>query len=105
LGLGQGLGFATALSFIGLRAHDAHVATQLSGMAQGVGYLIAALGPLALGALHDATGGWSVPMIGVLAVCLVMGIPGLAAGRIRTVGAPAAASGGVNPATSGHIPQ
>ncbi|GAA1806843.1 MFS transporter [Actinomadura chokoriensis] len=105
LGLGQGLGFATALSFIGLRAHDAHIATQLSGMAQGVGYLIAALGPLALGALHDATGGWSVPMIGVLAVCIVMGIPGLAAGRIRTVGAPAAASEGVNPAISGHIPK
>ncbi|MEU5992299.1 MFS transporter [Spirillospora sp. NPDC047418] len=105
LGLGQGLGFATALSFIGLRAHDAHVATQLSGMAQGVGYLIAALGPLALGALHDATGGWSVPMIGVLGVCVLMAVPGLAAGRIRTVGGPAPAADGVNPAISGHIPK
>ncbi|MFA1551311.1 CynX/NimT family MFS transporter [Actinomadura chokoriensis] len=105
MGFGQGLGFAVALSFIGLRAHDAQIAAQLSGMAQGVGYVIAATGPLALGALHDATGGWSVPMIGVLAVCAAMTVPGVAAGRIRTVGAPAAPdSDGVNSETSGHIP-
>lgn len=105
LGLGQGLGFATALSFIGLRAHDAHVAVQLSGMAQGVGYVIAALGPLALGALHDATGGWTVPMLGVLAVCAALAAPGLPAGRLRTVGAPAApAPEVVNTGSSGHIP-
>ncbi|MFE9102744.1 CynX/NimT family MFS transporter [Actinomadura geliboluensis] len=104
LGFGQGLGFATALSFIGLRAHDAQVAAQLSGMAQGVGYVIAALGPLALGALHDATGGWSVPMAGVLAVCAGMAVPGVAAGRLRTVGAPAEPSKGINSEISGHIP-
>ncbi|NKZ02520.1 MFS transporter, partial [Actinomadura latina] len=105
LGFGQGLGFASALSFIGLRAHDAQIAAQLSGMAQGIGYLIAALGPLALGALHDATGGWSVPMAGVLAVCALMTVPGLAAGRLRTVGAPAAPPPGeINSEISGHIP-
>ncbi|TDD71165.1 MFS transporter [Actinomadura darangshiensis] len=105
LGFGQGLGFATALSFIGLRAHDTHVATQLSGMAQGVGYVIAALGPLALGALHDATGGWTVPMVGVLAVAAGMTVPGVSAGRLRMVGAPAEpAPEGVNREISGHIP-
>ncbi|WP_250903504.1 MFS transporter [Actinomadura sp. NEAU-AAG7] len=87
LGFGQGLGFATALSFIGLRAHDARVAAQLSGMAQGTGYVIAALGPLAVGALHDATAGWTVPMMVVLAVATVMVVPGAAAGRNRTIGA------------------
>ncbi|MFD0691495.1 CynX/NimT family MFS transporter [Actinomadura fibrosa] len=86
LGFGQGLGFATALSFIGLRAHDVRVAAQLSGMAQGVGYVIAALGPLGIGALHDATGGWSVPMIVVLAVTVVLAVPGLPAGRMRSIG-------------------
>ena len=105
LGLGQGLGFATALSFIGLRAHDAHVAVQLSGMAQGVGYVIAALGPLALGALHDATGGWTVPMLGVVAVSVALAVPGLPAGRLRTVGAPAdPPTEVVNTEISGHIP-
>ncbi|KAB2382804.1 CynX/NimT family MFS transporter [Actinomadura montaniterrae] len=89
LGVGQGLGFATALSFIGLRAHDAATAAQLSGMAQGVGYVIAALGPLVIGALHDATGGWTVPMIAVLGVCAALAVPGLPAGRNRTLGSPA----------------
>ena len=106
LGLGQGIGFATALSFLGLRAHNAQVAAQLSGMAQGIGYLIAALGPLGVGALHDATGSWSVPMTGVLAVCLVMLIPGLGSGRIRAVGEPTGpASDAVNTEISGHIPK
>ncbi|MDN3353952.1 MFS transporter [Actinomadura sp. DC4] len=86
LGLGQGVGFATALSFIGLRASDTHVTTQLSGMAQGIGYVIAALGPLAIGAVHDATHGWSVPAVLVLAVSVVMLVPGLSAGRDRTIG-------------------
>ncbi|GAA3968840.1 CynX/NimT family MFS transporter [Actinomadura viridis] len=92
LGFGQGVGFATALSFIGLRAHDARVAAQLSGMAQGCGYLIAALGPLAVGALYDATHGWNVPIAAVLVAAAALLIPGLAAGRNRTVRAPAAPS-------------
>ncbi|WP_243719663.1 MFS transporter [Actinomadura sp. KC06] len=109
LGLGQGLGFASALSFIGLRAHDAQVAAQLSGMAQGIGYVIAALGPLAIGALHDATDGWTVPMAGVLLVCALMALPGLAAGRNRSIGETARGKGepatdGVNAEISGHIP-
>jgi cyanate transporter len=86
LGLGQGVGFATALSFIGLRAADAHVTAQLSGMAQGVGYLIAALGPLAVGAVHDATHGWTVPGVLVLAITVLMLVPGVGAGRDRTLG-------------------
>jgi cyanate transporter len=85
LGLGQGIGFATALSFIGLRASDAHVAARLSGMAQGVGYVIAAFGPLAIGALHDLTHGWTVPIIVILGIACTLLIPGLGAGRLATV--------------------
>ncbi|MEW2355375.1 MFS transporter [Spirillospora sp. NPDC029432] len=94
LGVGQGLGFAGALSFIGLRAHDARVAGQLSGMAQGCGYLIAAAGPLLIGFLHDATGGWNVPIAAVLAVTAALALPGLAAGRNRTIRIPDAAPAG-----------
>ncbi|MFI6514745.1 CynX/NimT family MFS transporter [Spirillospora sp. NPDC050679] len=95
LGLGQGAGFAAALSFLGLRSHDARIAGQLSGMAQGVGYVIAALGPLAIGALHDATHGWTVPMAVVLVIAVALVVPGMAAGRDRTVGGP---EGGRDPA-------
>jgi CP family cyanate transporter-like MFS transporter len=89
LGVGQGFGFATALAFIGLRAHDVRVAGQLSGMAQGCGYLIAAFGPLVIGALYDATGNWNVPILVVLAITAGLALPGLAAGRDRTIQAPA----------------
>ncbi|PVZ11257.1 MULTISPECIES: MFS transporter [unclassified Pseudomonas] len=81
LGLGQGAMFAVALSLIVLRASDAHVASALSGMAQGVGYTLASLGPLLVGVIHDWTGGWSAvgwlfAVIGVLAIGF-----GLGAGR------------------------
>jgi CP family cyanate transporter-like MFS transporter len=93
LGLGQGAAFATALSFIGLRAADQHAAVRLSGMSQSVGYVIAALGPLGIGAVHDLTGGWTVPVVALLIDAGLMTVPGLAAGRTRTVGGvPAPAS-------------
>jgi CP family cyanate transporter-like MFS transporter len=85
LGIGQGGAFALALAFIGLRAGDAHVAAGLSGMAQGIGYLIAAIGPLGVGVLHDLTGGWTVPIAILIVIALIEGLPGLAAGRARTI--------------------
>ncbi|AVF56744.1 cyanate transporter [Pseudomonas fulva] len=59
LGLGQGGTFALALTLIVLRSRDAHVAANLSSMAQGVGYTLASMGPFAVGLVHDLTGGWS----------------------------------------------
>ncbi len=44
------------LTFIGLRASSAHQAAALSGMAQSVGYLLAACGPPLMGKIHDANG-------------------------------------------------
>ncbi|MFB6671366.1 hypothetical protein ACFCWG_03040 [Streptomyces sp. NPDC056390] len=46
-------------------------------MAQGAGYLLAAAGPFVLGALHDATGGWTAPMLLLAALCVPMGIAGV----------------------------
>lgn len=59
LGLGQGGTFALALTLIVLRSKDAHVAANLSSMAQGVGYTLASMGPFAVGVVHDLTGGWN----------------------------------------------
>ncbi len=58
-GVGQGGLFAIAMTVIVLRSPDSVVAAQLSGMAQGVGYVLAALGPLLVGVLHSATGGYA----------------------------------------------
>ncbi len=85
LGLGQGSALGLALTLIGLRAPDSDHTAELSGMAQTVGYLLAAVGPLALGALRDATGGFGVPLSLLLAVSVVELAAGLGASRNRHV--------------------
>lgn len=70
LGLGQGSALSLALTYIVWRSPDAHHTGHLSTMAQGFGYLLAGFGPIGIGALHTATGGWAVPLI-VLGVLLV----------------------------------
>ncbi|MFQ6573380.1 CynX/NimT family MFS transporter [Pseudomonas sp. UM16] len=81
LGLGQGGTFALALTLIVLRSKDAHVAANLSSMAQGVGYTLASMGPFAVGLVHDLTGGWDA--VGWIFAVLGIGAIGfgLKAGR------------------------
>lgn len=81
LGLGQGGSFALALTLIVLRSKDAHVAANLSSMAQGVGYTLASMGPFAVGLVHDLTGGWNA--VGWIFAVLGVGAIGfgLKAGR------------------------
>jgi CP family cyanate transporter-like MFS transporter len=57
-GLGQGAGLVAALTLISLRGRGHHETTQLSGMAQSVGYTLAATGPVVAGYLTQLTGGW-----------------------------------------------
>ncbi|MFD3531023.1 CynX/NimT family MFS transporter [Streptomyces sp. NPDC058664] len=85
LGVGQGGALGLALTLIVLRSGDAVTASALSGMAQAVGYLLGAVGPLAAGALHQATGSWTLPIALVLGVCAVALASGLLAARERTV--------------------
>ncbi|QGV79678.1 CynX/NimT family MFS transporter [Streptomyces ficellus] len=85
LGVGQGGAVGLALTLIVLRSGDAVTASRLSGMAQTVGYLLAAAGPLAAGAVHEATGGWTVPIALVLCVCAAALVTGLLAARDRRV--------------------
>jgi CP family cyanate transporter-like MFS transporter len=85
LGLGTGSSFPIALVLIGLRSSSPTVTPQLSAVVQGVGYLIAATGPLLIGLLHDASGGWTVPLIALLVITLAQGVSGWVAGRARTV--------------------
>ncbi|MGQ3853711.1 CynX/NimT family MFS transporter [Pseudomonas capsici] len=81
LGLGQGGTFSLALALIVLRSRDSHVASNLSGMAQGIGYTIASIGPLAVGVVHDVSGSWD--SIGWIFAALGLGaiIAGMGAGR------------------------
>ena len=91
LGLGQGGTFSMGLTLIALRAADSRTAADLSGMAQGIGYVLAAMGPLLVGVLHDLTGGWQSTGVLFSVIVIVGLIAGLGAGRDRQVGAPPAA--------------
>lgn len=85
-GLGNGAAVTLALSFQSQRAASPAHAASLAGMAQSIGYLVAAAGPLLLGALHDATGSWIAPLTLLAALCAMMGASGVGAGRGRFVG-------------------
>jgi len=84
-GLGFGTGFTLVLSLFVLRAADTSHAVALSGMAQSVGYTLAAVGPIAVGALHDLTGGWHVPLVVLIGVAAADLAVGLVAGSARFV--------------------
>lgn len=84
IGLGMSV-FSLALTVIALRARNPEDTARLSGMAQGLGYLLAGVGPFLFGVLHDATGGWTVPWAMVLVVYVVQMVMGALAGRNRYV--------------------
>ncbi len=62
-GTASGALFTLALTLITERSVDAARSASLSSMAQSAGYLISAAGPLLVGALHEVTGTWTVPMV------------------------------------------
>lgn len=84
-GLGSGGGLLLALIFMGLRAGSVHQAASLSGMAQCVGYLLAAGGPTLAGKLHDITNSWHAPLVSGIALAIAMAFFGSLAGRSRTI--------------------
>ena len=86
-GIGQGGLIAVAMTTIVLRSRDSHVAAHLSGMAQCVGYLLAAIGPLIVGLIRSWTG--SFAWCAVLFVLLGLGaaVNGWNAGRAMHVNA------------------
>jgi MFS transporter, CP family, cyanate transporter len=85
LGLGQNAAFPLALTLIVLRGGTVTNTAGLSTLAQTVGYLVAALGPLTIGAVHDVSGSWTPALIVLLALLAPQLALGLAAARNRTV--------------------
>ena len=80
-GASFGITFILAFALIGMRTSDHRRAASLSAMAQASGYLIAAIGPVAFGWLHDLTAGWTVPMLGFAAAAALQAVAGFGAGR------------------------
>lgn len=72
LGLAGGASFGMVLMFFTLRTKTAYEAAQISGFAQSFGYLLAAIGPVLFGFLHDITGSWDIPNMLFIAASLVL---------------------------------
>ena len=72
IGLATGSSFGIILMLFTLRTKNAYEAAQISGFAQSIGYLLAAVGPVLFGFLHDATGSWNSPnLLFIGTVCML----------------------------------
>ncbi|CAM5529670.1 MFS transporter [Leifsonia shinshuensis] len=79
-GLGPLL-FPLSLVLINVRTRTHAGSVALSGFTQGLGYTLGALGPLAVGILHQATGGWTVPLVVLTATALAAAAAGAVVAR------------------------
>jgi CP family cyanate transporter-like MFS transporter len=86
-GAAQGAGFAALFTIVATVGGDERRTTALSAFVQSVGYLVAAAAPPLVGAVHEATNGWTVPMLLVLGATvsfLVFGVAAAAVSARRT---------------------
>lgn len=86
-GIGFSLGgsFGLALLFIVLRSSDSETATELSGMSQSIGYLLAATGPILIGAVFDITGDWDTALYILFMILFFKLYTGLRAGKAQAI--------------------
>jgi MFS transporter, CP family, 2-nitroimidazole transporter len=84
-GFSAGAAFVLGLTFVSLRTSHSREAAALSGMAQCLGYALAAAGPPLAGLAHDATRGWGVALALYIVVTVLMAAFGSLAGRTATI--------------------
>ncbi len=85
-GFGSGAAMILGLTLISLRSPTAHQAVALSGMAQSVGYLLAAGGPPVIGMIHDLSKNWYIPLMFCIILASIMVAVGFLAGRAGNIG-------------------
>lgn len=85
IGIGGGSAFSLSMMFFSLRTQNTHQAAELSGMAQAIGYLFAAIGPTLFGLIHDITHNWTLPLFILVVAAVVLLIVGLGAGSNQSV--------------------
>jgi len=83
LGIGCGACFAMGLALFVLRTGRVDDTARLSAMAQSIGYLICACGPLLFGLVHDLTGSWNSSLAMLLLLLIPQLYAGILAGRAR----------------------
>lgn len=86
IGVSVGLAFAVATMFFVIRSATVEQAAGLSGMAQSVGYFMAACAPPLFGAVFGWTQSWVVPLVLLLFIPVVLLLTGLQAAKDQVVG-------------------
>lgn len=81
IGIGIGFAFSLAMMFFSLRTQNANEAAELSGMAQSLGYLLSAIGPVLFGWLHDVTHSWTAPLCMLVFTSVIVLISGIGAAK------------------------
>ncbi|MGW8567881.1 MFS transporter [Isoptericola sp. NPDC055881] len=71
-GAAQGGNFTAIFTLVAQRSPGVAVARRTSAVVQTAGYACAALAPTTMGAVHEATGGWTAPLLVVTGVLAVM---------------------------------
>ncbi|WP_022890875.1 CynX/NimT family MFS transporter [Agromyces italicus] len=69
-GIAQGGGFVVIIAMIVRITRTDRETTQMSALVQSGGYLVAATAPPVLGALHESSGAWALPLVAVLVATL-----------------------------------
>jgi MFS transporter, CP family, cyanate transporter len=82
---GPGASISLALLFMVLRSTSTTQTSQVSGMAQSIGYILAAVGPVAIGTLHDVTGSWTIAMSALALALVPQAVSTVVAGRNVTM--------------------
>lgn len=70
-GFGISMGYILGLSFVGIRTRTPKQASALSAMSQLIGYTLAALGPVLIGALYDWRQAWDLSLYSILLLCFI----------------------------------
>lgn len=80
-GFCAGASLSFAMLLFSRHTKNAADASALSGLAQSVGYTLAAIGPACMGRLYDISGSWTMPLLVLLAMTAVLAVLGLITGK------------------------
>lgn len=85
IGIAAGISFGLVNIFFSIKVKHSENAKKLSGMAQSVGYLLAAISVMLFGVLHDVTGSWTLSLVLLLIDAVMLLVVGVLAGKDRTI--------------------
>ncbi len=85
VGIAGGIAFSLSMMFFNLRTSTPKEAADLSGMAQSIGYILAAVGPFLFGLLHDLTNNWQSSLFLLIGMTIILLFVGLNAGSSKKV--------------------